>query len=205
VNAAALLNDLAGRGILLVPKDDSLIARPKELLTDRDRAAIRQSKQLLLAQLRTIAAEVEIDRPASSDGRPKENPATEIERVARLDQERNERDRLAGRGYDYDCTAPGHNDYLRRTGAPCACLNPKEVTRHPGPQIDPALQADLTRIEPEALRLGFSHTRLFGTRFWPIEARGLAALIDRNDHLTVEEDHIVINHRDGNRSRFRRR
>lgn len=57
------------------------------------------------------------------------------ERVARLDAERHERDRKLGRGYEYDCGAPGHDDFLARTGRDCACLRARP-TSQPGPECD---------------------------------------------------------------------
>ena len=50
-------------------------------------------------------------------------PTREPPDYARLDQERNERDRAAHRGYDYDCTAPSHREYLARAGKDCPCLH----------------------------------------------------------------------------------
>lgn len=41
--------------------------------------------------------------------------------IARFDAERIEADRLAGRGYDFDCSAPSHPDFLDRTGQRCSC------------------------------------------------------------------------------------
>ncbi len=41
----------------------------------------------------------------------------DIQRIAALDAERNEADRQAGRGYDYDETAPSHPEYVARQDA----------------------------------------------------------------------------------------
>jgi len=52
VDAQALIQTLAARGVTLIPDGDGLIARPRERLTEADREAIRQSKAALLAHLR---------------------------------------------------------------------------------------------------------------------------------------------------------
>lgn len=44
-------------------------------------------------------------------------PEDATSRIARLDAERNEADRIAKRGYDHDATAPSHNEYIGRTPA----------------------------------------------------------------------------------------
>lgn len=44
-------------------------------------------------------------------------PEDATPRCARLDAERNEADRIAKRGYDFDVTAPSHNEYIGRTPA----------------------------------------------------------------------------------------
>jgi hypothetical protein len=87
MDAQALISNLAARGIALIPDGSSLIARPRERLTDADREAIRQRKAGLLTLLREQA---------------------EIDRIARLDAERREADRQANRGYDFDPSAPSH-------------------------------------------------------------------------------------------------
>ena len=78
VGAQALISNLAARGIALIPDGNSLIARPRERLTDADREAIRQSKPALLAHLRAEQIEESsIDRLARADGwQP--NPAESI-------------------------------------------------------------------------------------------------------------------------------
>ena len=90
-----LIDDLSQRGIRLIPEPPKLIVEPASKLTDADRALIRQHKDELLKQL--------------------------IARVAQCDAERHNADRLAGRGYDVDCSSPGHAAYLARTGQRCAC------------------------------------------------------------------------------------
>jgi hypothetical protein len=52
---------------------------------------------------------------------PELSPAAE--QCAEWDRERNERDRLARRGYDNDCTAPSHKECLQRTRKDCRCLH----------------------------------------------------------------------------------
>jgi hypothetical protein len=47
----ALISNLAARGVTLIPDGDGLIARPRELITDADREAIRQRKADLMAYL----------------------------------------------------------------------------------------------------------------------------------------------------------
>lgn len=131
---------------------------------------------------------VETDHPAqANDGRESERPnaseASEIERIARLDAERHERDRRRKRGYDY---APAKVE----PGAPC------KATLHPD------VVREIGRIEDEASRGGWTHGRLWGAEFWPVEARGLAALLDPGDQLSVEPEHILIIKADGSRQRF---
>jgi TubC N-terminal docking domain len=52
MDAQAIISNLAAKGVTLVPDGDSLIARPRERLTDADRGAIRQYKADLIAHLR---------------------------------------------------------------------------------------------------------------------------------------------------------
>jgi hypothetical protein len=52
MDAQTLITSLAARGITLIPDGNSLIARPRERLTDADRDAIRQRKADLLTYLR---------------------------------------------------------------------------------------------------------------------------------------------------------
>lgn len=51
-----------------------------------------------------------------------EQEQAETARIARLDAERREADRLAKRGYDFDENAPSHAEYLARTNDPLADL-----------------------------------------------------------------------------------
>jgi TubC N-terminal docking domain len=52
MDAQALISNLAARGIALIPDGSSLIARPRERLTEADRERIRQHKADLLDLLR---------------------------------------------------------------------------------------------------------------------------------------------------------
>lgn len=56
---------------------------------------------------------VQIAATRASEGDGGSNDATTA-RYAALDAERNERDRQARRGYDYNESAPSHAEYLRR-------------------------------------------------------------------------------------------
>src|SRR5215471_12466031 len=51
MTAADLLTSLRGRGLTLTADGDALVVRPRDLLTDELRAAIRAHKQGLLAEL----------------------------------------------------------------------------------------------------------------------------------------------------------
>ncbi len=68
MNVEALLADFARRGIRLEPDGNALIARPRQLLTDADRATIRSHGPELLAYLHQEQVEQEIDRLAAGDG-----------------------------------------------------------------------------------------------------------------------------------------
>ncbi len=64
----SLLSSLAGRGILLIPDGDGLLAKPREKLTDADRDIIRTHKAALLARLRAAQ-----DRAAAEAPKPERN------------------------------------------------------------------------------------------------------------------------------------
>jgi hypothetical protein len=89
-NAQTLISSLAARGIGLIPDGSTLIARPRERLTEADRERIRRHKADLLALLAAKHEQAESDR------------------IALLDVERREADRQAKRGYDFDPSAPSH-------------------------------------------------------------------------------------------------
>ncbi len=93
--AISLLNDLRGRRFRVS------IAGPKLRIVPKPDDAelierLRAHKTELMALLKEQA---------------------EIEQLAKLDAERNAADRVAGRGYDYDKTAPSYREYLGRTAA----------------------------------------------------------------------------------------
>jgi hypothetical protein len=93
LEAATLIADLASRGITLVAEPPDLFAESEAEISEPDRVLIRLHKQPLLAVLLEKSA---VQREAA-----------EIERIAKLDAERNERDRRLGRGYDYDGRSHG--------------------------------------------------------------------------------------------------
>ncbi|MGO9268250.1 MAG: hypothetical protein ACLQBA_25750 [Candidatus Binataceae bacterium] len=111
----------------------------------------------------------------------------ETARIAALDRQRNARDRARGRGYDY-------------------AFQPEQpASRQPAP-LDPAIAAEIGRIEDEALAIGWSHARLWGADFWPVEGRGLAALLDAGDQIgAVTADYIEILKVERHLLRFQRR
>jgi hypothetical protein len=70
LDAQALIQALAAKGVTLVPDGDGLIARPRERLTEADREAIRQRKADLIAHLRARAgSRREHTAEATSDSR----------------------------------------------------------------------------------------------------------------------------------------
>lgn len=186
MDAQALISAFVERGVSLTADGDHLVAKPASRLTDADRAAIRAAKAELLAHLRADQEQAEIDR------------------IARLDAERRERDRQAGRGYDFEPAAPSHREFLERTGRPCACQALPPTIR-PEPAIPAEVEAEIRRIEAEALRLGWTRERLWGAQFWPIEERGLAAVLDPEDEIAeVTGEYIAILKARRDLLRFRR-
>jgi hypothetical protein len=81
MNAQSLIEELATRGIQLIPRPPKLIAVPAAKLTDKDCEAIRDHKAGLLALLVVRREQAETDR------------------IARLDAERREADRWCGRNF----------------------------------------------------------------------------------------------------------
>ena len=63
------------------------------------------------AQLMDLA--LAVIEPNSVNKNPNETPE---QRCARLDRARTARDHARRRGYDFDCTAPSHAEYLERIG-----------------------------------------------------------------------------------------
>src|SRR5262249_47808860 len=67
--------------------------------------------------------------------------------------------------------------------------------------IDSCVWAELDRIWPEAARLGWTREEIFGATFWPIEARGLAALLSPGDRiLSISATIITIEKADVHRT-----
>ena len=63
-------------------------------------------------------------------------------------------------------------------------------------RIDSAIAAELTRIEREALRLGWLPERLWNSGFWDPWPRGLAAVMEAGDRIVeVNGDFIAIERR----------
>jgi hypothetical protein len=99
MNSEGLLADLTARDIDLVRKGDALIVRSRDKLTDADRNLIREHKVALLELL-------DPDRHIATQTAAEDMAQAAIDRIARLDQERNELDRKRKRGYDYDPNSP---------------------------------------------------------------------------------------------------
>jgi hypothetical protein len=101
--AISLLNDLRGRRFRVS------IAGPKlRIVPKPDDAELIERSRAHKAELMALLKE-----------------QAEIERIARLDAERNEADRIAKRGYDHDPEQPSHREYVGRTPAAAlikACL-----------------------------------------------------------------------------------
>jgi hypothetical protein len=94
MTAAMLIAEFHQRGIRLIPEPPKLAVEPASKLTGIDRERIRKHKADLLALLSA------------------EHKKAEINRIGRLDTERREADRQAGRGYDFDSTAPSHIGFM---------------------------------------------------------------------------------------------
>ena len=54
-----------------------------------------------------------------------------------------------------------------------------------------AQAAEIIKIENEALRLGWPLGRLWGSKFWPVELRGLAAVMDPGDLIVAVEADVI--------------
>jgi hypothetical protein len=103
---STLLAELQNRGVEPVVRDGRLKLRgPADRITSELVERARQHRAELLAH-------VHLARDA------------EISRIARLDAERREVDRPAGRSYDVDCIHPDHAEFLARTGRHCICQTP---------------------------------------------------------------------------------
>jgi DNA-directed RNA polymerase subunit M/transcription elongation factor TFIIS len=133
MDAQSLIAELATRGIRLIPNPPKLIAVPAAKLTDADCERIRQNKADLLALLAAKHEQAETARICRRCGYHmydservfcpacKTRLNTDKREAVLLDAERRETDRQAKRGYDFDCSAPGHAEYLERTGQSCVC------------------------------------------------------------------------------------
>lgn len=169
MNAEALIVDFRRRGIRLIPNPPKLSVEPASKLTDEDRKAIRQHKAAILARL---AAQHE---------------QAEIVQVARLDAERREADRQAGRGYDFDPSAPSHAEYLRQA-------DPLSDQAHPAYSI-----IATCRRYGVALRIGANGGLEVGkavgeaasaTEAWPSLLRAIEAHIDGVARLVAAGWHL---------------
>lgn len=95
-----LLAEAGRRGIELYPDGTSLRYRGPRAAVAALKPKLAERKAELLAALTRSHAGAEVD--------------PEADRIARLDQERCARDRVARRGYDFDPTAPSHARYAYR-------------------------------------------------------------------------------------------
>lgn len=95
----------------------------------------------------------------------------EADRSARLDAERNERDRPVERGYDDGLPSVGSAEWTRST---------VPDSRHP--LIPPEVRAKLEAIEVEARSKGWPAELLWSSEFWDLP-RGLAAVLDPDDEI----------------------
>ena len=102
MNSAALLTDLRARGVRIEPRPNgNLYIAPKERLTPELVQHVREHKAQLLDLLRAG-----------------HHVQAESDHIAHLDAERSEADRITRRGFDFDPTAPSHEDYLRAQPIP---------------------------------------------------------------------------------------
>jgi hypothetical protein len=108
------------------------------------------------------------------------------ERFVMLDRERFERDRSIGRGYDVARAQPAEPEPPRRD------------------EMDPDVRAEISRIESEALGLGWPAERLWARLFWPVEERGLASVLEPGDRIAeVTREFVLIEKSDSRRARVR--
>lgn len=76
---------------------------------------------------------------------------------------------------------------------------PKEALGH---NVASEVRAEIARIEPAALAVGWLPARLWNSVFWPAP-RGLAAVLDGSDRIVeVTREWILIRKADGNQQRF---
>jgi TubC N-terminal docking domain len=78
--------------------------------------------------------------------------------------------------------------------APSSAVTPIEHQDGPAQRrIEPAIAAELERIEGQALALGWSHERLWNSGFWYPWPRGLAAVMDAGDRIVeVTSDYMRV-------------
>jgi hypothetical protein len=188
MHAAEIVDSARAIDIELTAEGSFILARPKGATPPALAETIRANKPALLAYLR------------------------EIDRIAQLDAKRQERDRIAERGYDFDCDAPSHRDYLKRTGQSCTCLKDHPSEFEPPaiapdlrtPLIPDTIRAKIEAIEAEARAKGWQGEWLWNTGFWDCP-RGLAALLDPEDEIgEVTGDYIEILKFGRDLQRFRR-
>jgi|HubBroStandDraft_6_1064221.scaffolds.fasta_scaffold2034463_1 hypothetical protein len=78
----------------------------------------------------------------------------------------------------------------------------------PPSETPAAVAREIRRIEPDALRLGWSKARLWNFNFWPRpknEPRGLASVMNDDDAIVaVSKDYIAIGSRGRNSEDYRR-
>jgi hypothetical protein len=78
----------------------------------------------------------------------------------------------------------------------------------PPSEIPAAVAREIQRIEPDALRLGWSKARLWNFNFWPrprYEPRGLASVMNDDDAIVaVSKDYIAIGSRGRKSEDYRR-
>lgn len=193
MDAQAILQDFARRGIRLIPNPPKLAVEPASRLTDTDRDAIRRYKADLLALLSRPATAPSIQEstaatpPATPPTQHRSMPAPSASLVGPrvLDAMR--------RGREAEAREQTREQDVRED----------EVDRiaqadgwRPPVAIPPETVAEIARIEPEALRLGWRPERLWRFEFWPHSAeypRGLASVMTAGDRIAeVTSDCIVI-------------
>lgn len=84
--------------------------------------------------LAMIESPAEVVPAVSAAPAPPCDEPGEVERMAQLDAERNEADRQAGRGYDYDSSAPSHAEFVQRQAlrneAERRALEQRQIAEH---------------------------------------------------------------------------
>jgi|GEM_PF-4867504 len=219
MSAAALLSELNARGFRLIANPPAVRVIPGSRLTDADRQAIRACKAELLRLLTQPEPPPKPEPPPTVKASPSPSWLCPHARVvwqcggctvaylAEYDRLRDlgaSPDEAESRALASLADAPAAlSTTTAPTPAPPAPLR-APLTR-PEPELEPAVAAELARVWPEAERLGWPHSLIFGNRFWPVEARGLACLLDTGDRLgAVTRDFIAIVKKDGAVQRYRK-